>query len=149
MSEDLTKSGEREVFFELNGQLRSVFIRDKTAVKEMHIHPKADKSVRGSVGAPMPGSVIDVRVKKGDRVEKGQPLVVLSAMKMEMVVQSPVSGVVLTIDVAKDMKLEGDDLLVTIEEVAKWKAPMDLLVFGWFLFMIWYSLLVSTKSIYL
>merc|ERR1712136_711895 len=100
-------------------QGKTVHIRDKTAVKEMHIHPKADKSVRGSVGAPMPGSVIDVRVKKGDRVEKGQPLVVLSAMKMEMVVQSPVSGVVLTIDVAKDMKLEGDDLLVTIEEVAK------------------------------
>jgi len=119
MSEDLTKSGEREVFFELNGQLRSVFISDKTAAKEMHIHPKADKNVRGSVGAPMPGNVIDVRVKKGDRVEKGQPLIVLSAMKMEMVVQSPVSGVVLTIDVTKDMKLEGDDLLVTIEE-AKW-----------------------------
>lgn len=119
MSEDLTATGEREVFFELNGQLRSVFIKDKTAIKEMHIHPKADKSVLGSVGAPMPGNVIDVRVKKGDYVEKGQPLVVLSAMKMEMVVQAPVSGVVLAIDVVKDMKLEGDDLLVTIEEVAK------------------------------
>jgi pyruvate carboxylase len=116
MSEDLTKTGEREVFFELNGQLRSVFIRDKTAAKEMHIHPKADKGLRGSVGAPMPGTVIDLRVKKGDRVEKGMPLVVLSAMKMEMVVQAPVSGIVQSIDIAKDMKLEGDDLLLTIEE---------------------------------
>lgn len=92
MAEDLTRTGDREVFFELNGQLRSVFIRDKTAAKTMHIHPKADKSVKGSVGAPMPGSVIDLRVKVGDKVEKGQPLVVLSAMKMEMVVQSPVTG---------------------------------------------------------
>ncbi len=74
---------------------RSVFIRDKTAVKTMHIHPKADKAIKGSVGAPMPGSVIDIRVKVGDKVEKGQPLVVLSAMKMEMIVQSPCSGGIL------------------------------------------------------
>lgn len=92
MAEDLTKSGDREVFFELNGQLRSVFIRDNNAAKDIHVHPKADKAVKGSVGAPMPGTVIDLRVKLGDRVEKGQPLVVLSAMKMEMVVQSPCSG---------------------------------------------------------
>jgi len=116
MSEDLTATGEREVFFELNGQLRSVFIRDMNAAKEIHIHPKADKALRGSVGAPMPGNVIDIRVKKGDRVEKGVPLVVLSAMKMEMVVQSPVSGIVESVNVTKDMKLEGDDLLMTIEE---------------------------------
>ena len=117
MAEDLTKAGEREVFFELNGQLRSVFIRDNNAVKEMHIHPKADKTAKGSVGAPMPGTVIDVRVKVGDRVDKGAPLVILSAMKMEMIVQAPVGGVVKSLIVNKDMKLEGDDLLLTIEEV--------------------------------
>ena len=92
MAEDLTPMGEREVFFELNGQLRSVFIRDNTAAKELHFQPKADKSVKGSIGAPMPGTVIDLRVKVGDKVEKGQPLAVLSAMKMEMVVQAPFSG---------------------------------------------------------
>lgn len=58
MAEDLTKNGEREVFFELNGQLRSVFIRDKEAVKELHIHPKANKQNKNEVGAPMPGTVI-------------------------------------------------------------------------------------------
>ncbi|XP_046982316.1 pyruvate carboxylase, mitochondrial isoform X2 [Schistocerca americana] len=115
MAEDLTPAGEREVFFEMNGQLRSVFIKDKEAVKELHIHPKADKSVKGQVGAPMPGSVIDIRVKVGDRVEKGAALVVLSAMKMEMVVQAPISGVVKKLDIEPNMKLEGDDLLMTIE----------------------------------
>lgn len=39
----LNKSGLREVFFEVNGQLRSVFIPDKAAAKELHFHPKAEK----------------------------------------------------------------------------------------------------------
>lgn len=81
----------------------------------MHIHPKASKSNKGEVGAPMPGSVMDIRVKVGDKVEKGAPLVVLSAMKMEMVVQSPIAGTVKQIDVSIGMKLEGEDLLLTID----------------------------------
>lgn len=115
MTEDLTVNGEREVFFELNGQIRSVMVRDKEAVKELHIHPKATKGNKDQVGAPMPGSVIEIKVKVGDRVEKGQPLVVLSAMKMEMVVQSPRAGVVKTLDISSGMKLEGEDLLLTLE----------------------------------
>lgn len=71
--------------------------------------------MRGSVGAPMPGTVIDIKVKEGEDVEKGQPLLVLSAMKMEMVVSAPLTGKVKLIAVTKDMKLEGDDLLVEIE----------------------------------
>jgi Pyruvate carboxylase len=81
----------------------------------MHIHPKAAKSVPGQVGAPMPGSVMEIRVKVGDKVEKGAALVVLSAMKMEMVVQAPVQGVVKSIDASVGMRLEGDDLLLTLE----------------------------------
>ena len=81
----------------------------------MHVHPKAQKSAKGSVGAPMPGEVIDVRVHQGDKIEKGAPLVVLSAMKMEMVVSAPISGVVKSIAVKKGSPVEGDDLLVDIE----------------------------------
>lgn len=63
----------------------------------------------------MPGTVIDIRVKEGDHVEKGQPLVVLSAMKMEMVVQSPRAGTIKKLEINNGMKLEGEDLLCTIE----------------------------------
>lgn len=115
LAEDLTPSGEREVFFEMNGQLRSVFIKDKEASKVLHIHPKAQKGVKGHVGAPMPGTVMEVRVKVGDKVALGDPLIVLSAMKMEMVVQAPVAGTVKNIEAAVGMKLSGDDLLLEIE----------------------------------
>ena len=63
----------------------------------------------------MPGEVIDIRVKEGEKVEQGQPLVILSAMKMEMVVAAPITGVVKSISCSKGMKLEGEDLLVDIE----------------------------------
>ena len=79
------------------------------------MHPKAVKSVKGSVGAPMPGEVLAVKVKVGDKIEKGDPLAILSAMKMEMVVKSPVSGVVQSVMAEKGMKLAGDDLLLNIE----------------------------------
>lgn len=115
VAEDLTPNGEREVFFEMNGQLRSVFIRDKEAVKELHVHPKADKGNKSQVGAPMPGTVIDIRVKVGDTVEKGAPLIVLSAMKMEMVVQAPKAGKIKSLDVSQGMRLEGEDLVLTFE----------------------------------
>ncbi|XP_013406677.1 pyruvate carboxylase, mitochondrial [Lingula anatina] len=115
VSEKLTKTGEREVFFELNGQLRSVLVKDLEAMKEMHFHPKALKGVKGSIGSPMPGNVVDIKVKEGDRVKQGDTLLVLSAMKMEMTVTAPIDGIVKKVAVTKDMKLEGDDLLMEIE----------------------------------
>lgn len=118
VADDVTPTGEREVFFELNGQLRSVFVKDKSMSEDIVVQPKADKDVKGSVGAPMPGTVIDVKVKEGQEIKKGDALVVLSAMKMEMVVQAPVAGKVKKIYVTKDMKLQGDDLLLEIEEAS-------------------------------
>lgn len=61
------------------------------------------------------GEVIDVKVKEGDKVEKGQLVLVFSVMKMEMVVTVLVLGIVRFIAVEKKMKLEGDDLLMDIE----------------------------------
>lgn len=79
------------------------------------MHPKANKADKKQVGAPMPGTVIDIRVKVGEKVEKGTPLVILSAMKMETVVQSPVAGVVKSLDVQMGSKLEAEDLMMTVE----------------------------------
>lgn len=113
---DLNKAGQREVFFELNGQLRSVLVKDTVAMKEMKFHPKAQKSIKGQVGAPMPGKVVEVKVEVGSKVEKGQPLCVLSAMKMETVVNSPLAGTIKAVHVMADASLEGGDLILEIEE---------------------------------
>ncbi|OQR71720.1 pyruvate carboxylase [Tropilaelaps mercedesae] len=117
VSANATPTGEREVFFELNGQLRSVFIPDKAFHTVSEKHPKIDKSNVGSVGAPMPGSVVDIKVNVGDVIKKGDPLVVLNAMKMEMIVQAPIAGRIKSVQTSKDVRVEGDDLLVEIEAI--------------------------------
>ena len=77
---------------------------------------KADTNILGEIGAPMKGEVIEMKVAVGDKVVKGQNLAVLSAMKMEMVVQSPVEGEVRAVTVKKGQKIEGDDLMIEIKE---------------------------------
>lgn len=77
--------------FELNGEVRAVLIEDRDAAIEKVSRERAS-SEPGSVGAPMAGVVIEVRVKEGQEIKAGDPLLVLSAMKMESVVSSPVSG---------------------------------------------------------
>jgi pyruvate carboxylase len=89
--------------------------RSVSTCQQLTIRPKAKKGDKTQVGAPMPGTVLDVRVKPGDDVSKGDKLVVLSAMKMEMVVQAPNAGKVKEVHVGKDDSLQGGDLIITLE----------------------------------
>jgi len=113
---DLNKStGNKEVFMELNGQLRTINIKDKEAEKSMSYHPKARSGVKGSIGSPMPGDVVEVKVNVGDKIAKGDVVVVISAMKMEMEVKAQCSGTISEVACKKGMNLQADDLLVEIE----------------------------------
>lgn len=75
-------TGQREVFYEMNGEVRQVTVDDKKAAVENTSRAKADSGDSSQVGAPMSGVVVDVRVKEGSAVKKGDPIAVLSAMKM-------------------------------------------------------------------
>ena len=75
-------TGQREVFFEMNGEVRQVAVIDNKAAVENVSRPKADPSDSSQVGAPMSGVLVELRVKEGADVKKGDPLAVLSAMKM-------------------------------------------------------------------
>ncbi|KHJ80394.1 putative pyruvate carboxylase, partial [Oesophagostomum dentatum] len=111
----LNPKGEREVFFYLNGQMRSIFIQDKEASKKIVTRAKALPGVRGSIGAPMPGEILELKVKEGDKVTPKQPLFVLSAMKMEMVIDTPIAGTVKQIHLPQGTKCQAGDLVVEIE----------------------------------
>lgn len=64
------------------------------------------------IKAPMPGLVIDVRVSEGDSVKKGDPILVLEAMKMENIIKSPTDGTVKKINVKKGVAVEKNQVLV-------------------------------------
>ncbi len=67
-----------------------------------------------SVTAPMPGNVISVKVKVGDTVKSGQPVVVLEAMKMENEIVAPQDGTIASVNVSQGASVNNGDVLVTM-----------------------------------
>ena len=124
-------NGTREVFFEANGVPRVVEVLDKRATSQAAagrrpLRDKADPLNVGSVAAPMSGEVVEVKAASGGNVKAGEPLVVLSAMKMETSVAAPCSGRVKHVAVIKGDQLDTGDLLVEIEpQESKDAAPSD------------------------
>ena len=73
---------------------------DIEKVESTRYRPKsADKKISGATKATLPGQIVAILVKKGDRVKKGQPLVILESMKMENEVLSPKNGIISKIHV--------------------------------------------------
>ncbi|KIY52892.1 pyruvate carboxylase [Fistulina hepatica ATCC 64428] len=104
---------QRDVWFEVNGEMRAVSIEDKNSAVETVTRERATNDP-GSVGAPMSGVVVEVRVKEGQEIKRGDPVCVLSAMKMESSVTTPVSGHVKRVAVAEGDSINQGDLIVEI-----------------------------------
>ncbi|WP_455661844.1 pyruvate carboxylase [Pradoshia sp.] len=104
--------GKRTVYFELNGQAREVSVKDESIKKTAVLKRKSDPSLPGQIGATMPGTVVKVNVQKGDRVKKGDHLMITEAMKMETTVQAPFDGVIKSISVTSGETVETGDLLL-------------------------------------
>lgn len=77
---------------------------------------KVDIFQKGDVIAPMSGNIIDIRVSQGDRVNQGDILLILEAMKMQNEIQAPISGIVKQINPKVGDVVEGGSLLINIEE---------------------------------
>jgi pyruvate carboxylase len=82
-SDTVDEEGKIKVFFELNGQPRTVRVPKAGLAGTGHAKPKAEEGNPNHVGAPMPGMVVTVAVKVGQKVSKGDPLLSMEAMKME------------------------------------------------------------------
>ncbi|CZS91547.1 PYC2 Pyruvate carboxylase 2 [Rhynchosporium agropyri] len=96
------------------GEVRQVTVDDNNAAVENTSRPKADPGDSSQVGAPMSGVVVEIRVKDGGEVKKGDPIAVLSAMKMEMVISAPHAGKVGSIQIKEGDSVGGADLICKI-----------------------------------
>ena len=110
--------GYRTVFFELNGQPREITVKDASIKTQSVVRQKADPGIAGHVGSVMPGMVVQVAVKTGDTVEKGQKLLSLEAMKMETMINAEIAGKIREILVQRGSQVETGDLLLMIEPPA-------------------------------
>ena len=88
------RKGTCTLFFELNGQPRTVRVTDRSAATTGEALPKADEGDPGHVGAPMPGMVVKVFCGEGETVDDGDVVVAIEAMKMETLVRAERGGVV-------------------------------------------------------
>jgi pyruvate carboxylase len=107
--------GRRTVFFELNGQPRSVTVVDRSLESQAQKRLKADPNDPKQIGAAMPGMVVTVAIRAGDRVAKGQKLLTLEAMKMETTLYAEQDGKVAQVHTRPGGQVETGDLLVTLE----------------------------------
>lgn len=103
---------------ELDGEPFSADVVDErtAAIREMTGGAAAARGPRPVV-APMPGLVVRVEVSEGDRVEEGQGIVIVEAMKMENELRASGPGVVERIHVAEGDAVEKDQLLVALSAV--------------------------------
>lgn len=106
-------AGMRTVMTTLNGQLRPVWVRDRSIAVDKPAAEKADTSRPGQVAAPFAG-VVTVKVAAGDTVTAGQPVASIEAMKMEAAITSPVGGVVERVVLAATASVEAGDLLLVV-----------------------------------
>ncbi|HEY8510644.1 MAG TPA: acetyl-CoA carboxylase biotin carboxyl carrier protein subunit [Cyclobacteriaceae bacterium] len=103
----------RVVVIRINGKSYEVKIKDRfdLLLEKMGIATN-DASRLNVVRAPMPGLIVDMKVKEGDTVAERDPLLVLEAMKMENVLRAPGSGVVKAVHVSKGDRVEKNQILV-------------------------------------
>jgi len=106
--------GFRTVMATLNGQLRPINIRDRKIAVDIIQAEKADSANLGHVAAPFAG-VVTHQIVEGTRVEIGQPVATIEAMKMEASITASVAGVVRRLAIARTQAVEAADLILVIE----------------------------------
>ena len=107
--------GRRTVFFELNGQPREVTVVDRSLKTTARAKEMASPQMPGHIGAPTPGVVTAVAVEAGQRVEAGQKLLVLEAMKMQSTVYAPLAGTITRRLVEPGQTVDTKELLLVID----------------------------------
>lgn len=102
--------------FTINGRWCKVDVRDEQDLLLDKLGFKTAAEIgEGELNAPMPGKILEVIVKEGDKVEIGDPVAILEAMKMENELKAPIAGTVTTIAVSKSDSVEKNALILEIK----------------------------------
>ena len=112
---ETSDEGEAKVFFELNGQPRVIRVANRSVRAATAARPKATEGNPLQIGAPMPGVVASVAVHAGQKVNAGDTLLTLEAMKMETGIHAERAAVVKAVHVAAGQQIDAKDLLVEFE----------------------------------
>jgi biotin carboxyl carrier protein len=99
--------------FKINGRNYTVDLKDKfdLLLEQMGMNNTAAGKIN-HVKAPMPGLIIDLKIKAGDQVKAGDPLLILEAMKMENILKSPGEGIVKNVKIKKGDSVEKGQVLI-------------------------------------
>ena len=104
---------QKTVQLRINGVVLNAQIRDRydLLLEKLGMEPTGELDHQEIV-APMPGLILDILVEPGQKVAKGDKLLVLEAMKMENVIKSAGEGIVSSIDVQRGMNVEKNQVLI-------------------------------------
>jgi pyruvate carboxylase len=111
---DTDEAGSARLFFELNGQPRTIKVPNRAVATKTTVRPKADEANPAHVAAPMPGVISSAPVKVGQMVKAGDTLMAIEAMKMETQISAPHDGIVGAIHAAAGSVVEPKDLVVEL-----------------------------------
>ncbi|MEL7117876.1 MAG: biotin/lipoyl-containing protein [Bacteroidota bacterium] len=111
-----TDFANKKCTLKVNGRLYQLSFRDTVdqMITRLGLAISSDDHIK-DVKAPMPGLVLEISVEAGQEVEKGTPLLILEAMKMENVIKSPGVGVVKKVLVEKGDAVEKNAVLIEME----------------------------------
>lgn len=105
------------VFFELNGQPRSIAVPDRAhGAAGSHARAKADAGNENHVGSPLPGVISTINVSTGSSVKAGDVLLSIEAMKMETALNAERDGVIEQLNVAVGDQIDAKDLLLVYQQ---------------------------------
>lgn len=112
---EINDCGKRKLFFQLNGFSRQLEIEDQSFTQTIRKNAKADSTNATQIAAPMPGTILNIKVQPGEKVNPGDIVAITEAMKMEYAISAKTSGKIKKIYLESGNTVEEGDLIIELE----------------------------------